>query len=156
MAKEYQFRLASYNRFKEEHVTVFNPLEQSLKADIDAKLAGMDYSFSDLEARDETKKGIGGLCINTKLLTEENVSCFNHPVPTFKGDRLLEKASDNKDLNIGKVRDSFTPTFMGAMRKIWRDDTRDIDFEFGETIETPDLSQEIKDAIDETERELNK
>ena len=152
--EEYQFRLASYNMFKEEHVTVFNPLEQSLKADIDAELAGMDYSFCDLEARDETKKGIGGLCVNTKMLTEENISCFNHPVPTFKGDRFLEKAAGNKDLNIGRVRDSFTPTFMDAMRSIWRNDTIDIDFELSGTIEMPDLSQEIKDAIDETENEL--
>jgi len=152
--EEYDFRTEKYNKFKEEHLTVFNPVEQSLKSDIDTKFAEMGYTFIDLENRDETRDEVGGLCVNSKLLIDENISCFFQPIPTFKGEKLLEKASVNKDLNIGKVRDSFTPTFMVAMKTIWREDTKDIEFVLSETFEMKDLFQEVKDAMEETEKEI--
>lgn len=152
--EQYHFRLDRYNRFNEEHLTVFNPVEQGLKSNIDRELANLDYSFIDLEHRDITRKEIGSLCMNSKLLIDENISCFDHPIPTFKGDRLLERAASNKDLNIGRVRDSFTPTFMDKMRQIWRKDASDFKFELDETIEMKDLSQEVKEAMKETEKEL--
>jgi len=152
--KQYNFRLEKYEKFKEEHLTVFNPLEQSLKSDIDAELTEMDYRFKDLENRDDTKKEIGSLCVSKQFLIVENISCFDQPSPTFRGEKLLEKATINKDLNISKVRDGFTPTFIDSMKKVWDDDTSDIVFELSETFEMKDLTQEIKDAMKETENEL--
>lgn len=150
----YEFRIKRYKQFKEEHLTVFNPIEQSLKSNIEAKLTEIDHRFQDLEKRDSIKKEISSLCTNYKLLTEEDISCFYQPVPTFKGEKFLEKASKNKDLNIEKVRDSFTPTFIDAMREIWDEDTRDLSFELGEVAELKDISQEIKEAREETEKAL--
>ena len=154
--EQYHFRLNKYEKFKEDHLTVFNPIEQSLKSDINTELAEMDYRFNDLENRDETRKEIGSLCISPNLLIDDNISCFDQPAPTFKGEKLLEKATINKDLNIEKVRDGFTPSFIDSMRKVWGDDTSDITFELSETIEMKDLSQEVKDAMKETENELIK
>ncbi len=68
---------------------------------------------------------------------------------------LLERAAKNRELNIEKVRDSFTPSFIAALRDIWDDDTQDVSFELGEVEELKDISQELKDAIDETETALD-
>ena len=153
--EEYDFRMTRYNQFKEEHVAVFNPVEQALRQDIDHKLEEMDYRFRTLEKRDEIKKEIGSICINIRLLTDENISCFDQPVPTFKGDKYLEKASYDKDLNIGNVRDSFSQKFLGGMKRIWRDDTVNFDFELSKTVEMKDLSQEVKEAMDDTEKAVD-
>ena len=50
-------------------------------------------------------------------------------------ERLLEKASKKKQLNIEKVRDSFTPNFIKSMLTIWHEDTKDISFDLGEVTE---------------------
>jgi hypothetical protein len=91
--------------------------------------------------------------VNSKLLLDDKLSCFQHPIPTFKGEKLLEKASKNKDLNIEKVRDGFTDSFISSMREVWRADARDMSFELGEVEALKDISQDVKDAIEETERE---
>jgi len=151
---EYDFRMEKYNRFNEEHIAVFNPVEQGLKNDIQQKLETLDYRFRNLEIRDEIKDEIAGLCINTDLLLKENISCFEHPTPAFYGDNYLEKASLNKNIHIGNVRDSFSHRLLDGMKHIWRSDTSDFDFELSETIEMKDLSQEVKTAMDDTEKEL--
>lgn len=155
VSKAYNFRMNRYRQFKEEHVVVFNPIEQSLKSNIEEKLTEIDHRFQDLEKRDSIKKEISSLCIDYTLLIDENISCFEQPAPTFKAGGLLEKAAINRDLNIEKVRDSFTSTFIDAMRQIWHEDTRNMTFELGEIAELKDISQEVKEAIDETEKELN-
>jgi hypothetical protein len=154
VTEAYDFRIQRHRQFMEEHMTVFNPIEQALKSNIDMKLMEIDHRFQNLEKRDSIKKEIGSYCINYKLLVDENISCFDHPAPAFKGERFLEKAATKKDVNIGKVRYSFTPTFIDAMRKVWNEDTRDLTFELGEVAQLRDISQEIKDAIEETEKTL--
>ena len=154
--KEYDFRMERYRRFNEEHIAVFNPVEQSLRQDINRKLEEIDYRFREIETRDEIREDIGSLCINTRLLLDENISCFDQTIPTFKGDRYLEKASDSKDLNIGAVRNSFPQNFLRGMKQIWRDDTISFDFELGKTVEVKDLSDEVNQAMDTTEKELEK
>lgn len=151
---DYNFRMKKYNDFNEEHIAIFNPVEQGLKNDIHQKLIDLDYRFKALEIRDEIKTEIAGLCINTDLLLKNNISCFEHPTPAFHGDNYLEKASLLKDVHIGNVRDSFPHRLLNGMKQIWRNDARDFIFELGETIEMQDLSDEVKSAMDTTEEEL--
>jgi len=152
--KAYNFRMDRYNQFNEEHVAVFNPVEQSLRQDIETKLDEIDFRFRTLEKRDEIRDEIGSLCMNSGILLDENISCFEHPIPTFKGDKYLEKASYNRDLNIGNVRDSFSTRFIDGMNQIWRGDTINFDFKLSKTVEMKDISQEVKDAMEKTEDEL--
>jgi len=151
---EYDFRMGKYNRFNEDNIAVFNPIEQALKFDIEQKLEQIDYRFRKIENRDEIRDEIGSLCVNTRLFLDENISCFDQPVPTFKGDKYLEKASHSKDLNIGNVRDSFPHKFLEGMQQIWRSDTIDFDFELSKTVEMKDITDEIKQAMATTEEEL--
>ena len=123
--------------------------------DIEHRLEEIDYRFREIEKRAEIREDVGSLCINTRLLLDENISCFDQPIPTFKGERYLEKASDNKDLNIGAVRNGFPQKFLRGLKQIWRDDTRSFEFELSKTVEMKDLSDEIKQAMDTTENELH-
>ena len=123
--------------------------------DIEHRLEEIDYRFREIEKRAEIREDVGSLCINTRLLLDENISCFDQPIPTFNGERYLEKASFSKDLNIGNVRNSFSHKFLDGMKQIWRSDTRNFDFELSKTVEMKDLSDEIKQAMDTTENELH-
>lgn len=108
-----------------------------------------------LENKEETRPHVSTLLINPSKLLEENISCFEHPAPAFKGEIFLEKAAKKRDLNIGKVRDSFSSRFKGAMSKIIETDVRDLEFELTETVEMKDLTQEIENAKAQTEEELS-
>jgi len=68
---------------------------------------------------------------------------------------FLEKAAKKKDLNIGKVRESFSSRFKESMSKIIETDVRDLEFELTETVEMKDLTQEIENAKAQTEEELS-
>jgi flagellar motility protein MotE (MotC chaperone) len=151
---DYHFRKKHYDDFLEEHIAVFNPVEQSLRNDIDKKLSDLDYRFRALEQRDEIKNEIASLSINSELLLKENISCFEHPAPAFYGENYLQKASLNKDLHIGNVRDSFPHKLLYSMKTIWYNDVRDLSFELSESVELKDLSQEVKTAMENTERAL--
>jgi len=154
--EQYNFRMEKYNKFKEDHSAVFNPVEQALKSDIASRISqdNLPYFFKDLENRDETRLHISDLCITPKLLLDKNISCFDHPAPAFKGEKYLEQAAENKDLNVGKVRDSFSTGFLEDMKDVISSDCQDLTFELSKTVEMKDLSQEVKEAMEETEKEI--
>lgn len=155
---EFELRFQQYKQFREDHLAVFNPVEQALKSDIEKRLSDdyLPYQFRDLESDENTKNYISTLCVNTKLLIDENISCFYHPAPAFIGENYLEKAAQNKDMNIGSVRDSFSDSFLKAMKQIIHTDANKISFELSKTIEMKDLSQEVKTAMEKTEEDIEK
>lgn len=152
----YNFRTQKIDEFKEDHLATFNPVEETLKSDIEDVLnpKNLLYFFRELEQKEEIQKHIAKLLIDSDYLLKSNISCFDQPVPTFKGERFLEKASENKDLNIGRVRDAFSDSFKGSMKKIIRTDALEFSFELRETVDMSNLEQEIKDYKREIEKEL--
>lgn len=153
-SSDYDSRMDKYTQFKEEHSTVFNPVEQALKDDVTKKFEELIYYFRDLEQRENIRGHIAGLLDNQDLLLAENTSCFDQPVPTFKGEKFLEQAAESRDLNIGKVRDSFTESFKTAMKNEVRTDTADLEFELTKTVEMKDLTQEIEEAKQKAEDDI--
>jgi len=154
--EEFDFRLEQYNQFREEHLAVFNPVEQALKNDIALRLSDeqLPYRFTDLETHESTKRFIAKLLTHSELLLDKNTSCFYHPAPSFKGGNYLQEASENKDLNIGNVRDAFPDGFLKAMGEMIQKDASQISFELSKSVEMKDLSQEVHDAMNKTEDNL--
>ncbi|TET23959.1 MAG: hypothetical protein E3J78_01800, partial [Candidatus Cloacimonadota bacterium] len=113
------YRMEKLEEFKDEKSTVFNPLEQGLKADIKEFIQDapeLQLYFIDIEQMNRFKPHIGRLLTQPKLLLEEDVSCFDQPISTFKEKDLLQKASSVKDENVGKVRNAFPKVFTDEMK----------------------------------------
>lgn len=146
------FRLAKLQQFREEHATVFNPLEMALLEDISEALSPEEvrYFFKDIELMEQFIPHISRLLTDPDLLEISQESCFDHPAPTFIERDLLNKAADNRDENIGGVRNAFTPDFRNEMKNLIRSHTP-ASFEVRGEIEDQDLSSEIAEAKSEIE-----
>jgi len=158
------YRQDKLKTFRDEHATVFNPIEMALKHDIEDAL-GVDedrrppelqYFFTDLEEKEEFQPHIGRLLTDPDQLIEGEVSCFDQSAPTFTEEDLLKKASQRKDNNVESVRNAFAPAFTDEMKTLIRTHVDGVEFEARGVVEDVDLKGEVQKAIDETEDEIDR
>ncbi len=157
--EDYEFKMEQYNKFKEEHLATFNPIEEALKEDVyDTVKKETDYRYKYIEKIEPIRDCLSSLVVDEvkqELKDDNEFSCFDSDIiPTFQGEDYLVIASANKDENIGKVRDGFSSKFINEMKKIVHDATRKLTFKLTKTVEMPDLEEEIEKAKEETEEEL--
>ena len=151
-----KFREARLQQFKDEHSTVFNPLEMALLRDVAHALSDEEvlYYFTDLEVMPDFQPHISRLLADSDMLIEDEVSCYEHPAPTFLEEDLLHKASKNKDENVGNVRNAFSPQFTDAMKDLIKTHVDGKVFEVSGEVEQVDLAEKVDEAIEETEQEI--
>jgi len=153
------YRSKKLEEFKDEKATVFNPLEQGLKADIKEFIRDnpeLQLYFINIEQMNRFKPHIGRLIIKPELLLVKNISCFDQPISTFKETDLLQKASLVKDENVGNVRNAFPKIFTEEMKLLINERLADQEFSIDEEqIEFVDLSEEVQNAMDETEEKIS-
>ena len=153
------YRLKKLEEFKDEKSTVFNPLEQGLKADIKEFIRDnpeLQLFFIDIEQMNRFKPHIGRLLTHPELLLKDDVSCFDQPISTFKEKDLLQRASSVKDENVGNVRNAFPRIFTDEMKLLINERIADQEFSIDEEqVEFVDLSEEVQRAMDETEKEIS-
>ena len=151
-----EYRKNKLKKFREEHATVFNPLEMMLKTDIIEALSpsNVQYFFKDIEIMDRFQRHIIRLLMEPKRLVDDDESCFYHPVPTFTEEDLLKKASEMKDENVERVRNAFPPAFTNEMKDFIKSHVDDVKFSIRGEVEEVDLTEAIKEAMDETEEEI--
>jgi len=154
-AQRRDYRLDKLQQFRDEHATVFNPLEMALKADIADSLSPttIEYYFRDLEEMERFQPHIARL-LTTPALLYSGISCFDQDVPTFTEKDLLTKASRRQDENVGSVRNAFPPKFTTEMKYFLKEHIKDREFELSGEVEQKDLTNEITQARDETEEEI--
>ena len=153
---EQRYRLEQLEKFRIEHATVFNPVEMALLEDISEALSpeNLQYFFIDLEKMDRFQPHITRLLNDPKRLTDFGESCFIHPTPAFIEQDLLHKASENRDENIGVVRNAFTPNFRNEMKNLVIESSPG-NFEVRGEVEDQDLSDEIEKAKEDTEEAID-
>ena len=151
-----KYRYEKYEEFKEDHKAVFNPIEMTLKGDIEEKITNTisNIYFKDIEVLEQFKGYIAKLLTNPDLLVIDKLSCFTHPKPTFLEDDLLQKASTNSDENVGNVRRAFPEGFSEEIKKYIKSLVIGTEFDLKGTIPTADLREEVRKSIEETESEI--
>ncbi len=152
------YRKNKLQEFRDEHSTVFNPLEMLLKTDISQEMSinNILYFFKDIEQMTRFQVHIVKLLVSPGLLVDDGLSCFEHPVATFSEEDLLTKASEMKDENIERVRNAFPPAFTEEMKKFIKEHVVDKEFELKGEVEEVDLTDEIEQAMKQTEEEIDK
>lgn len=151
------YRLNKLEQFKDEHKTVFNPLEMMLRTDVRNALTSDDliFYFKQIEMMKRFQHHIGRLLTEPQQLLEIGTSCFDQPVPTFTEEELLQKAAGLKDENIERVRNAFSAPFTNEMKDFIRESLGDITFSLRGEVEQIDLTSEIEQAMEETESEID-
>lgn len=151
-----EFRLEQLRKFRDEHATVFNPIDQNLFNDIKFSLSqdSLPYFFRDIEQLPQFVPHISRLLTEPSELEDNEVSCFEQDVPTFVETDLLHQASANKDENIGNVRNAFTPDFRNEMKVLVIDNAQDTYTVRGE-VEDQDLTDDIDAAKESTEEQID-
>lgn len=151
-----EFRRSKLRDFKDENSTIFNPMEMQLKYEI-AQTLDKDvviYYFKQIEKMDQFRKHIARLLTDPELLLEDDVSCFEQPVPTFTEEDLLVKAAELSDKNIERVRNAFPKAFTDEMKKLIKTHVEEVEFELKGEVEQVDLTEKINLAMEETEKEI--
>lgn len=153
-----------YEKFKNECVTIFGPAKEQLKAEILlAYKEKIDIRFREVEIDERTQPHIAKLIRDPDLLTDQAISCFKQPSPTFTDDTSLNKAADTHEENIGKFRNAFTPEFTNDMKEIIRDHASEFEFIADETLlrstrieedELKNFDEETREKIEEEHGEL--
>lgn len=153
--EEKDYKMEKLEEFKDEKSTVFNPLEQELKRNIELFIRNsplLQFYFKDIEQLPRFQQHIGKLLTKPELLLEENTSCFEHPVFAFIEKDLLQKASAVKDENVGNVRNAFPKIFTSEMKNFIIEKIGDKVFEIDQDkIEFVDLSDDVRKAMEETD-----
>ncbi len=152
--EERDLKIKTWEKFKEEHLAIFNPVEQELEEEIRKKLDEINWRFRDLEKFIDAKNEICRLLVNQKLLLDDGISCFDQPSPTFLEKNLLKKAADDHDENIGKVRKSFSYDLKYSMYNYAMKRTKDFTFTLSKTVDAQDLSEDIRKAKEEIEEKI--
>jgi len=154
--KKKHYRMQKLKEFREEHATIFNPLEMSLKSNIADAMSpeAIEVYFKEIEKMDRFKPHIARLLVNPDLLLDDDTSCFVQPIPTFTEQDLLQKASQRHDENIEKVRSAFPAKFTNEMKAFLKEHIEDKTFEIDGGIEAKDLDSEITEAKNKTEEEI--
>ena len=150
------YRERKLAEFRNEQSGVFNPIEMMLKADIGQALSPeeLEIYFRELEEMPKFEKHISKMLVDPILLTDESLSCFDQPAPTFSESDLLRKASDRKDNNIGTVRNAFSEALTDDMKDLIKSHALDLQFDLRGDVEAVDLTDSIKQAMEETEDEI--
>ncbi len=146
-----------YEKFKNECITIFGPAKEQLKAEIlDAYENDIDIRFGEVEIDERTQPHVAKLLQEPDLLTDQDISCFKQPSPTFTDDTSLNKAADSHEENIGKFRNAFTPEFTEDMKEIIRDNASEFEFLADEALlETTRIEEDqLKDFDEETRTKI--
>lgn len=156
MEEKKKYRENKLEQFKDETSAVFNPMEMQLKNDIGAFLSKeqLEYFFKELEIMPRFQRHFIKLLINPTLLSEEETSCFEHPVPTFKEQDLLQKASTRHDENVENVRNAFSDALTTEMKDFIVEHSEDKEYELRTEVEEVDLTEQINKAMEQTEKEI--
>ena len=151
-----KYREDKLNEFKDEKSKVFNPMEMDLKNDIKGALSSEQiiYYFKQIEVMPRFQRHIIRLLTQAKLLSEEGKTCFEHPVPAFIEPDLLKKASARHDLSIENVRNRFPEKFTDEMRIFMKEHAVEMEFELKTEVKQVDLSKQVNEAMEETEKEV--
>lgn len=151
-----EYREDKLEQFKDEASKVFNPMEKLLMIDINKSLSQkeIEYYFKQLELMPRFQKHIIKLLVEPTLLSEEGTTCFEHPVPTFKEQELLQKASSRHDENIENVRHGFSDAFTTEMKNFIVEHSEGKIYELRAEVEKVDLTDQINRAMEETEKEI--
>jgi hypothetical protein len=154
--KRRKYREHKLEKFKEEHAAVFNPIEMLLKNVVAEKLSSLTGSiyFRDFERMGRFQTYIAEKLTNPNLLLVEGISCFDHPTPAFTEDDLLRKAAAESYENIGGVRKAFPKTFMEEMKDSIKELAGREQFELKGELPTANLTDEINEAMRDTEEEI--
>ena len=157
--KIYNHRMEKYEEFKEEQLSVFNPIEERLKQDIIEQVnEHTDIRYQTLEKDDEFRKSLASVVVEEvdNLLHDDDFSTFDSDIiPTFKGENFLEKAANDKQLNISRYRASFSKAFIKAMKHIITSKADKLRFTIDDAPEKQDLTDELKKAKKQCEKEVH-
>lgn len=165
------YRERKLKEFRDENATVFNPVEKALRRDVAMGLGepwafpnnmvpsdhDLIIYFKELEQRNRFKPHIGRLLTEPEALLEEAISCFAQTAPAFEEDDLLQKASADKEENVGGVRRAFPPVFTNEMKTFLRERLADVNpdgFVVRGEVKPKDLTVELLDAMERTEAEI--
>ena len=153
-----KYRNDALKKFREDHTAIFNPVEMSLKNDVDDKLSCLTNGvyFHDLERADRFQPYISDLLTDPNLLLNKEISCFDHPVPAFVEENLLKKASAKSDENVENVRNAFPASFLEEMKRYITSLAVHVNFELKGETPSEDLTAEVTEAMESTENEIEK
>lgn len=153
------YRVDEIEKFRREKETLFNPLEVSLRQDIEQQMEqdNLEFFFVDLEDDGRTVKHISKLLNNPEALLVEDTPCLNQDYPVFREDDLLHKASVEKSENVEPYRKGFTPDFLDDMKQVVLDKVDNLGFEFeiGEVGEFADFAEELNEVVERIESDIN-
>lgn len=151
-----EYRVTKLEQFKDENSTVFNPVEMLLKNDIRKSLSKeeVEYYFKQIEMMPRFQRHIMKLLIEPTLLSDGETSCFEQPVPTFREEQLLQKASVQHDENIENVRNAFSDGLTTEMKDFIVEHSEGKVYVLKAEVEEVDLTEQINKAIEETEKEI--
>ena len=155
-----QFRIGELDKFRRWKSTLFDPILQQIKRQIEdgMSIENLDYWYRDLEADGRTKPHISLLMSESDALVERDISAWEQPdegiLPVFAENDLLQKASETKDENVGRVRRGFTSDFLGEMRIILLERGEFIDVIYPEIPEFDDIGVEIQELHEKIEKDI--
>ncbi len=156
-----QFRIGELDKFRRWKSTLFDPILQQIKRQIEngMSIENLDYWYRDLEADGRTKPHISLLMSESDALVERDISAWEQPdegiLPVFAENDLLQKASETKDENVGRVRRGFTSDFLGEMRIILLERGEFIDVIYPEIPEFDDIGVEIQELHEKIEKDID-